>query len=131
MGCAYTGGNARRRINGSLKIGIVWSKDTPSARHQNLRQSEPSWEPYDTYIQMPNATKAECEIVESYARMMVERTFPECKNVGNDHFDFPIVGNKNEQEANYFAHIIQFYVDACELFHISYKVIQKAYKRRY
>ena len=131
MACAYVGSNARRRANGSLKIGIVWSKDTPSSRHSTLRAKEPSWEPFRAYAQMKGATKAEAEIVESYCRMMMERTFPELKNVGNDHFDFPIVGDKAVQEANYFSHVLQFYLDACKMFNIPCEIIEKSYRRRY
>lgn len=131
MGCIYCGFNARRRTNGSLKIGEVHTANTPANRFNQLRKTEPSWEPCGVYLKLPNASQAECWVVESVVRVMLEKTYSELTNVGNDHFNFPIKEDKEKQIMEYFSSIFLFAIKACKDYNIPYEVIRKDYKRKY
>ena len=80
---------------------------------------------------MPNATKAETWMVESTVRLLMERAFPELENVGNDHFEFQITGNKKAQIENYCLTALAIAKKACEQWNIAYEVVMKQYKRKY
>lgn len=127
MGAFYTGFNYMNRKNGYFKIGET-GKNTPAARLAQIRQAD--YFQCLGYIVLPEATKAELWEVESYVRLMMERTFPELTHVQNDHYVYTIEsGNKYQQAQRFADSALNFARKACVLFDIEYTDGKKQYKR--
>ena len=127
MGCFYTGRNFRRWVNLRFKLGES-DKDTPASRLSGIRREEP----FEClgYLKLPNSTKSERLYVESYARLMVERS-KKFTQQGNDHFVCKNETANKDGVASLFSTLALGYaMDACKMMGIEYEVGTKTYKRR-
>lgn len=80
MGCIYTGIKTRRSVNGFFKVGMT-EKNKPTSRLSAYDLTPVCW------LSVPKATKAELMLMESAARVAVERTGL-AKLHGNDCFAY-------------------------------------------
>lgn len=89
----YVGGHMNRRKRGRGKIGTN-EKDL-STRISNIRRTDGKDFNVFAYIQLTEATKARLELIESWVREGLESKYT---HVGNDHFEFPMMNNKEGYE---------------------------------
>ena len=127
MGAFYTGFDYKNRKNGYFKIGETQDK-TPAARLSAIRQTD-SFQCLG-YLLLKNETLAERRYVESYVRMMMEKTHPELTQVQNDHFTYTIDPTRKYEQAQAYAETaLRYAMQCCDENKISYEIGTKVYKR--
>lgn len=115
-GFFYVGGKTANSVNGYVKIGET--STSINQRIAMLKQSEHNFYLLQ-YIALPNATKAERLMVESFVRLNLERDG--YTHTQNDHFTFAMnKGNKAELYNAFADNAIKYAVQACKLFGIDY-----------
>ena len=115
-GFFYVGGKTANSVNGYVKIGETGM--SMAQRTAMLRYSEKNF-CLLRYIELPNATKAERLMVESFARLNLERNG--YLHMQNDHFTFTMDKNSKANLYSDFADkAIEYAIQACKLFGIEY-----------
>lgn len=115
-GFFYVGGKTANSVNGYAKIGETGM--ALSQRIAMIRYSEHNFMLLQ-YIALPNATKAERLMIESFVRLALERD--EYTHTQNDHFTMPITKNSKIDIYNAFADkAINYAIQACKMFNIEY-----------
>lgn len=129
MGSFYTGFDYKNRVNGYFKIGETSGK-TPAKRLASIRKDD-CFQCLG-YILLKNETKAQRLFVESYVRMMMEKTFKgELEHTQNDHYLYKIISKEMKyiQAQRYADTALKFAMECCRLYGIEYTIGTKVYKR--